>query len=187
MVVMLLLWIQALPEPPKPVPPPPAPQVTGFTGLIKSFSGGGISPSDVVWDGASTTLRIGRFQGRDIFFASRSFDLEEADREAIAATARNLSDKLAKYPQVVVVVNGTADPNVFSDVRPPRNNVELSALRAAQVSQALVDAGLTQRIQIVGLGVTGEKGKSKDEMKEFRRVFLELHWVETAAKPSAQD
>jgi flagellar motor protein MotB len=175
MVVMLLLWIQSLPEP---VGPRPDPRQLGLDRFRGSFGDGEIRSSDFTWDAQSFTLRLVRFGNQEIFFPSARFDLTAADVEAIRRVAGELSGKLAQFPQVVIVVNGTADPIPLRSQHPPRDNVELSALRAAVVSRTLVETGLNGRFQVVGLGEVGLASEHSDAMKAYRRVFLELRWVE---------
>jgi outer membrane protein OmpA-like peptidoglycan-associated protein len=182
MVVMLLLWVQALPEPPKPPPPMPDPRQTGLENVRSGFSGV-VNPSDFVWDPTQFVLRLVRFRQREIFFVPGRFNLKAQDVESIKIVARELSARLKDYPQVVVVVNGTADPTPLSSVRPPRDNVELSALRAAEVSRVLVQEGLQQKLQVVGLGEQGDAtGKSPQQLQQYRQVFLELKWIEPVGK-----
>jgi flagellar motor protein MotB len=183
MVVMLLLWVQALPEPPKPGGPAPDPRQVGLENLRNHFYGV-IKPDDFVWDSKSFVLRLVRFHGREIFFASGRFNLEAGDADAIKAVASQLRLTLAAQPEVVVVVSGTADPTPLVSAVPPRDNIELSALRAAEVSRVLVEQGLQQKLQVVGLGETGSAiGKTVEEMREYRQVFVELKWVERVAPP----
>ncbi len=184
MVVMLLLWVQALPEPPKPPPPAPDPRLVGLSRFLSGLET--TSAVDFVWDPKEPILRLIRFRGREIYFDSGRFDLAPEDIAIIRAVARDLSKELVMYPQVVVVVSGTADPSPLVRALPPRDNVELSALRAAEVSRVLVDEGFRQKLQVVGLGETGDAaGKSAEQMQMFRQVFIELKWFE-AAKATKQ-
>lgn len=178
MVVMLLLWVQALPEPPKPPPPKPDPAIVDLQKLQGELQERGLHPDeDFEFDRRARILRFVRLGHEEVFFPSGVSDLTVSDIEAIRTTAKTLSSILGKFPQLVVVVNGTADPNPLSRDAPPRDNVELSALRAAAVSKILVEEGLKGRFQIVGLGEIGTAvGKTSEEMKQYRKVFLEIRW-----------
>jgi outer membrane protein OmpA-like peptidoglycan-associated protein len=182
MVVMLLLWVQALPEPPK--PPGSGPEEVGL-GQVQIDLSGVVKPGDVVWDRTSLVLRLVRFKGHEIFFESGKFNLAPTDVESIRTVAQDLRRLFDKYPQVVILVNGSADPMKLFSTVPPRDNIELSALRAAEVSRVLVEEGLQQRLQVVGLGEKGDAtGKTAEGLREYRKVFLELKWVEAVAAAS---
>jgi hypothetical protein len=80
---------------------------------------------------------------------------------------------------LIVEINGTADPQPLNASTPPRDNTELSALRAATVASTLVGAApeIGKQLQIVGLGVKGElldppPANPREAYKQFRTVGL---------------
>lgn len=177
MVIMLLLWARAsVPIEAESTAPPPtvaelleqeANRVT--EDLLAEFD------NSVTLERRGTTIEVTAYRNRQVYFDTGRYDLAPADRAVVqelgAIVARNIADR----PQFVVLVNGTADPTPLMSAVPPRNNVELSALRAAGVSQILTQGGLEGRVQVVGLGETGtNSGQSSAELREFRRVYLTL-------------
>jgi flagellar motor protein MotB len=115
-----------------------------------------------------------------ITFETMKYDLSDNDQNLLERTAPILQD-LRKSNKFFVTIHGTADPREFERDLPPRNNAELSALRAATVSSVLENAapGLAQHLQIIGLGAKGaSKARSKDNLntayRQYRTVSLVL-------------
>ncbi len=171
MVVMLLLWVQSIP-PPKPP--------TGGGQPTDPFGGIDFKGNDIPVVHVGDKLQIKKFPG-EIYFEQGHYDLKPSDAEALRNMALRLNRALLDRSDVRVVVNGTADPVPLSSAVPPRNNVELSALRAAEVSRTLLDGGLDRQLSIVGLGEQGTLQGAADQMKELRRVYLELETSRTSA------
>jgi flagellar motor protein MotB len=111
--------------------------------------------ADIVENMDLPGLEVRSYRGQEIYFDTNKFDLSESDRTAISTLGAIVAAAIKNQPAVIVKVNGTADPRPLSRIDPPRNNVELSALRAAEVNQILVSAGLKDRLTVVGLGETG--------------------------------
>jgi flagellar motor protein MotB len=88
----------------------------------------------------------------EITFDKGKYDLKENDISRLANFAKSLQVNVTK--EFVVVINGEADPRILRSMVPPRNNTELSALRAATVMAIVEGAapGLGQNLQVVGLG-----------------------------------
>jgi flagellar motor protein MotB len=115
-----------------------------------------------------------------ITFETMKFDLSEADQDLLERLAPILRD-LRQSKKFFITINGTADPRELNRDFPPRNNAELSALRAATVGTVLEDGatGLGQHLRILGLG---SRGMSKTfpsenldtEYRQYRTVSLVL-------------
>jgi len=129
------------------------------------------------------------FKGKPVYFDSLKYDLGVVDRENVRNFAVEIAPLLAAQPMVELVINGTADPQPLVSPQPPRDNVELSALRAATVAAVLRGAGISaERIFVQGLGEVG-KSSMRDApprenteawsnfvegLKQYRKVYLEL-------------
>ena len=130
-------------------------------------------------------IKIEELAGGPITFGKSEFELCENDVLRLAQLARTLEIALRADSVAVVSINGTADPDPMERQRPPRDNVELSALRAAAVARVFRDNAPTltsnKQIQIVGLGEIGQDaapgiGRDAKEKayKQFRTVRLEV-------------
>ncbi len=116
-----------------------------------------------------------------ITFETLQYGLSDADRKRLERLAPILSD-LRRQKQFFITINGTADPRELHDAAPPRNNTELSALRAATVAAMLENAspGLGRYLRVMGLGVKGQEkilapGNDPDRFyQEYRTVSLVL-------------
>ena len=116
-----------------------------------------------------------------ITFATLKYDLSPADGQRLERLAPILLD-LRQKKQFFITINGTADPRELHDAAPPRNNTELSALRAATVAAMLENAssGLGRYLRVMGLGVKGQEknlGPEDDPdsfYQEYRTVSLVL-------------
>jgi flagellar motor protein MotB len=91
-----------------------------------------------------------------ITFETMKYDLGTEDQNLLERLAP-LLQALRRTNTFFITINGTADPREFDRDLPPRNNSELSALRAATVATVLEDAapGLGQHLRILGLGSKG--------------------------------
>jgi outer membrane protein OmpA-like peptidoglycan-associated protein len=131
--------------------------------------------------GNGATYRIDTFEdGREILFRPMKYDLAPRDSAMLGRVARRLAPIANRHTDLEIWINGTADPNSFVSAVPPRNNVELSALRASGVSKILREAGLRRNVYVKGLGevdastTAGKSGKGGDPYARLRRVYLEF-------------
>lgn len=115
-----------------------------------------------------------------ITFETMKFDLSDVDQDLLERLAPILRD-LRQSKKFFITINGTADPRELNRDLPPRNNSELSALRAATVGTVLEDAatGLGQHLRILGLGSKGgDKTLTTDNpetvYRQYRTVSLVL-------------
>lgn len=114
-----------------------------------------------------------------IYFGTARYELVELDQERLKHLAPILYETLRGQP-FYILINGTADPREMRDRLPPRDNIQLSALRAATVAALLEKAapGLGDYLRIVGLGVKGREmplpiGADPDEFyRPYRTVDL---------------
>ena len=91
-----------------------------------------------------------------ITFETMKYDLGAGDQNLLESAAPILHN-LRQSNKFFITINGTADPREFDRDLLPRNNSELSALRAATVATVLENAapGLGQHLRILGLGSKG--------------------------------
>lgn len=116
-----------------------------------------------------------------ITFETMQFDLAEFDEHRLEQLAPILRE-LRQSKQFFITISGTADPREFQRDLPPRNNGELSALRAATVAAVLENAapGLGRHLRILGLGAKGTQtprpaGNDPEvAYRQFRTVSLVL-------------
>ncbi|MFW6123109.1 MAG: hypothetical protein ACOC6L_02600 [Thermodesulfobacteriota bacterium] len=114
-------------------------------------------------------------------FETLQYELSEADSQRLGRLAPILLD-LRRQKPFFITINGTADPRELRDAAPPRNNTELSALRAATVAARLENAspGLGRYLRVMGLGVKGQKRSLTPEddpdrfYQQYRTVSLVL-------------
>lgn len=115
-----------------------------------------------------------------ITFETMKYDLNSSDRSLLEDLAPILQD-LRQANKFFITISGTADPREFEREAPPRNNPELSALRAATVGGVLEEAapGLGQHLRILGLGSKGVAQTRAPEnlgtaYRQYRTVSLVL-------------
>jgi flagellar motor protein MotB len=116
-----------------------------------------------------------------ITFETNEYDLTEFDQNRLEHLASILRD-LRQSRKFFITINGTADPRELQRDLPPRNNTELSALRAATVAAVLENAaaGLGQHLRILGLGSKGvaktltSKENPDTIFRQYRTVSLVL-------------
>jgi flagellar motor protein MotB len=116
-----------------------------------------------------------------ITFATLQYELTEANKQRLQLLAPILSD-LRQKKKFFITISGTADPREVHNAVPPRNNAELSALRAATVAAMLENAspGMGRHLRVMGLGVKGQEkalspGVDPDEFyQDYRSVSLVL-------------
>jgi flagellar motor protein MotB len=133
----------------------------------------------------------------EVLFARGAFDLSPDQEGRIASLGRVLNNcgYFVADERRKLIIRGEADLDPYRMERtggrpsPPRNNHELSALRAATVSRLLAEEGGISKgvIEVVGLGEQGqslERGSSEPlelfeqrrnaAYQEHRRVTLEI-------------
>jgi flagellar motor protein MotB len=116
-----------------------------------------------------------------ITFATNRYELSPSDIQRLQALAPILYE-LRQKKKFFITINGTADPRELNRTAPPRDNTELSALRAATVAALLEKSapGLGQYLRVTGLGVKGQKhalalGADPDTAyRQYRSVNLVL-------------
>lgn len=116
-----------------------------------------------------------------VTFETMQYELSPYDDNRLQVLAPILYN-LRQKKKFFITINGTADPRELQDGAPPRNNTELSALRAATVAAMLEKAapGLGQYLRVTGLGVKGQKrtlapGENPDLIyQQYRSVSLVL-------------
>jgi flagellar motor protein MotB len=179
MVIMLVLWAAASK---KPGPSPEDLKREYMVTLRQRLNVKDRLAEPVVSELAKETLdlRIENFSGREVSFSVGQYDLTDDDVKVVQEVAKALAARLHEEREVVVLVNGSADPTRLESSAPPRDNVELSALRAAGVSRILISSGIDKcRVQVVGLGAQREESAvlSDKERQNMRRVYLLLRYV----------
>jgi flagellar motor protein MotB len=123
-----------------------------------------------------------KIQGKPrVTFETNRYELSPYDKHRLQLLAPILYE-LRQKKKFFITINGTADPRELRNAAPPRNNTELSALRAATVATVLEKAapGLGQYLRVTGLGVKGQKrtlapGENPDmAYRQYRTVNLVL-------------
>src|SRR5206468_8440142 len=162
MVIMLVMWLAATNVGPS-APPTPGggtndPLLAKGRELATQLRGElqkSLLPTDLQEKPDLPGVELRSYHRKEVYFDTKKYELADNDREAITNLGKVVADAIESRPAVFVQVNGTADPRPFFQQVPPRDNVELSALRAAEVSKILIGAGLKNRLNVVGLGETG--------------------------------
>lgn len=116
-----------------------------------------------------------------VTFETMKYELSPYDIQRLQMLAPILSE-LRQERKFFITINGTADPRELRNAAPPRNNTELSALRAAAVAEMLEKAapGLGRYLRVTGLGVKGQErtlapGENPDMIyRQYRSVNLVL-------------
>jgi flagellar motor protein MotB len=116
-----------------------------------------------------------------VTFDTNRYELSPYDKHRLQLLAPILYE-LRQKKKFFITINGTADPRELRNAAPPRNNTELSALRAATVATVLEKAapGLGEYLRVTGLGVKGQKrplapGENPDmAYRQYRTVNLVL-------------
>ena len=96
--------------------------------------------------------------GRTPTFDKAKAILHDDDRALLVRAAELLGPHVAADPALTLVSRGTADPRPLTSPVHPRDNVELSALRAADTAKALgagSDVMTMGKLSVVGLGEVG--------------------------------
>jgi len=128
-------------------------------------------------------FEIRRFGGHPVLFASGRYDLDEDAVNGVLALRNALARVLGSFPQAQIEVSGTADPNPYRSSGQIRDNVDLSAMRAATVAKLIKgkdESGqvISNPVVIVGLGEVGEFIEDpllrQQIYREYRRVTLKI-------------
>jgi flagellar motor protein MotB len=132
-----------------------------------------------------------------VTFKTMAYELSATDKHRLQVLAPILYE-LRHKKKFYITINGTADPRELQIAAPPRNNTELSALRAAAVAAVLEKSapGLGHYLRVTGLGVKGKerplaRGENAEKIyQQYRTVNLVLKvdvaaiMQETAGKPA---
>jgi flagellar motor protein MotB len=116
-----------------------------------------------------------------VTFQTMKYELSPDDKRRLLALAPILYE-LRQKKKFYITINGTADPRELQNTAPPRDNTELSALRAATVAAMLQKSapGLGHYLRVTGLGVKGQErnlapGENADKIyRQYRTVNLVL-------------
>jgi flagellar motor protein MotB len=116
-----------------------------------------------------------------VTFETMKYELSPDDKHRLQVLAPILYE-LRQKKKFFITINGTADPRELQNAAPPRNNSELSALRAATVAAMLEKSapGLGHYLRVTGLGVKGQErtlapGENPDMIyRQYRTVNLVL-------------
>jgi chemotaxis protein MotB len=129
-------------------------------------------------------FEIKTFRSGPVLFERAKHDLTESYSADIKELSSALAKVLADYPDAEIEVRGTADPDPYRGRGEIRDNVDLSAMRAATVAKLLNqrDPGSVSTIgdnfMIVGLGEVGEVIEDPQEKlkvyQRYRRVRLKI-------------
>lgn len=121
---------------------------------------------------------------RPLTFDTGSFSLKEHERASVHTVAAEIGPLMRPYPEAILAIEGTADPRPIrgDGGGPPRDNIELSALRSAEVARCLMDGSseLAKRIHVVGLGEQGDllPGATDEHYRQYRKVELEIRVIQ---------
>jgi len=132
-------------------------------------------------------FELTEFQGKPIYFETGKWALSKDGVAALTKFRIALKNTLAQYPAAQIEVNGTADPQPFNGKWQIKDNIELSAMRAATVAKLLSnknsdeESSIQNKILVVGLGETGKKlalglsaQSQKSILQKFRTVTLKI-------------
>ncbi len=129
-------------------------------------------------------FRITEFRGKSIVFNSAKWDLSAKDEKALLEFRSTLAEVLHGFPKALIEVNGTSDPRPYRVKGQVRDNIDLSAMRAATVAKLLAATDetsgevITNDILVVGLGETGEVITDGVDLQiayaKYRTVTLKL-------------
>jgi flagellar motor protein MotB len=123
-----------------------------------------------------------QIQGKpQVTFETMKYELSPDDIQRLQMLAPILYE-LRQKKNFFITINGTADPRELQNAAPPKNNTELSALRAAAVADLLEKAapGLGRHLRVTGLGVKGQErtlaaGENPETIyRQYRSVNLVL-------------
>ena len=122
-----------------------------------------------------------------VTFKTMEYELSPNDKQRLQVLAPILY-QLRQKKKFFITINGTADPRELKNATLPRNNTELSSLRAATVAALLEKSapGLGHYLRVTGLGVKGKErtlapGENPDKVyRQYRTVNLVLR-IDVAA------
>ncbi|MBK8233378.1 MAG: OmpA family protein [Candidatus Eisenbacteria bacterium] len=126
---------------------------------------------------------VDEFGGEALSFATGQADLPLDAQERLRAFAVVLNDVVGAHPACRVVLSGKADPRAMWMPSHPRDNLELSALRAASVASIFRQAApvTVSGLHVVGLGEVGTQapgkltaGERDEYYRRYRTVSVEI-------------
>lgn len=120
-----------------------------------------------------------------ISFRINEYELDSIHIVRLESIAVALDEVVKKNLPIRIIIDGRADPQEFKNrpLTPPRDNRELSALRAAFVARTIVEKApdLSKHLHVVGLGEEGEKAPESMSLEDkesyyapFRRVSIRI-------------
>ena len=130
-------------------------------------------------------MENGMLEFTDVTFDKGSALLNDKAIPVIKEVANVLTANMDKNPQMQILIEGHTDPSVVTATINKggyfENNIQLSALRAANVRGYLLQSmgeEYVNRIGIAGYGETRLKNNSDKMASENRRVEVRMLWAE---------
>ena len=130
-------------------------------------------------------MENGMLEFTDVTFDKGSALLNDKAIPVIKEVANVLTANMNKNPQMQILIEGHTDPSVVTATINKggyfENNIQLSALRAANVRGYLLQSmgeEYVNRIGIAGYGETRLKNNSDKLASENRRVEVRMLWAE---------
>ena len=130
-------------------------------------------------------MENGMLEFTDVTFDKGSALLNDKAIPVIKEVANVLTANMNKNPQMQILIEGHTDPSVVTATINKggyfENNIQLSALRAANVRGYLLQSmgeEYVNRIGIAGYGETRLKNNSDKMASENRRVEVRMLWAE---------
>jgi len=125
------------------------------------------------------------FHNEPILFEQAKHALTDRYKSYVTELSDALARVLVSFPDAEIEVRGTADPDPYRGRGEIKDNIDLSAMRAATVAKLLNAPGATatapsakKNLIIVGLGEVGEAiedpVQKKEEYRQYRRVRLKI-------------
>ena len=183
MVIILLLWAQAASRTPSAgTETGPASgesrikeRLTEISGVLRAQLGGKVKDVSYAEDPQRVDIRT------HIRFVQKGTSSPD-QQEEVRSVCRTVIGFVAENDDTLLVISGKADPRPFRKEDPPRDNIELSALRAAEVSRIVFNSAATdklqERISVRGLGDRGQPlvgAVSPAWLEQLRTVTFEVH------------
>lgn len=134
-------------------------------------------------DRATKTIRVEAIAGGPIMFEKSRWTLSPSDESKLRSLVAAIGAVVVRDTTAIVKINGTADPDPLKPGQFLRDNVELSALRAAAVARLLRESTpeltASKRVQVIGLGEMGAVRARDDkdreiEYQKYRTVRFEI-------------
>ncbi|NJN63425.1 MAG: hypothetical protein HC882_00165 [Acidobacteria bacterium] len=118
--------------------------------------------------------------GKNLLFPRLAFDLSHEGKRSVRDFLQYLESFLngtrPEFSGVYLAVEGSADLSEFKRLAPPRDNFELSALRAATVVREMEEVAPSLRAlaTVVGLGPQGDPARKVDPSKRYVRLQVKV-------------